>query len=305
MSIIDNETQIAELRAENEALKTRIAELEAIHQPSTETQLKQSFLRQIVDLIPGLIFVKDRQGKFILVNKQVADIYGETVENMTGKTDADFNNNAEEVAAFRRADNEVMDSRRPKYIPEEKVNGRWYQTTKIPVVEADGTVNMLLGVASDIHERKLLEQERAELHQQVIDAQRQALQELSTPIIPLMDDILVMPLVGSIDSNRARDVMRSLLKSITDYKARIVILDITGVPIVDSGVANHLNKTILAARLKGATTIITGISDAVAETIVDLGIDWASVETQRDLEAGVLSAFAKLNLKIVRNSKDT
>jgi rsbT co-antagonist protein RsbR len=79
-----------------------------------------------------------------------------------------------------------------------------------------------------------------------------------------------------------------------------VILDITGVPVVDSGVADHLNKTIQAARLKGARTIVTGVSDAVAETIVDLGIDWSGVETLADLQTGLTAALARLGFKLSR-----
>ena len=134
--------------------------------------------------------------------------------------------------------------------------------------------------------------------QEVIETQRQALKELSTPIIPVMDRIIVMPLVGSIDSMRARDLMRALLAGIRAQRAKVVILDITGVPIVDSGVAAHLDKTIQAARLKGARTIITGISDAVAEAIVDLGIDWRGVETLRDLQTGLLVALDSLGFEL-------
>jgi rsbT co-antagonist protein RsbR len=100
-----------------------------------------------------------------------------------------------------------------------------------------------------------------------------------------------MPLIGSIDTLRARDVTRSLLAGIREHRAKIVILDITGVPIVDSGVAAYLNRTVQAARLKGARTIVTGISDAVAETIVDLGIDWGEVETLSDLRTGLQMAL--------------
>jgi rsbT co-antagonist protein RsbR len=138
------------------------------------------------------------------------------------------------------------------------------------------------------------------LQQEVIDAQRRAIQELSTPVIPVMERIIVMPMVGSIDTMRARDITRSLLAGIREHKAKVVILDITGVPIVDSGVADHLNKTIQAARLKGAQTIVTGISDAVAEAIVDLGIDWSGVETLGDLRTGLVVALNKLGIKLTR-----
>ncbi len=145
------------------------------------------------------------------------------------------------------------------------------------------------------------EQAAEELHlanQEVIKAQQHAIQELSTPIIPVMEGIIVMPLIGSIDSMRAQDTMRTLLKGISEHRARVVILDITGVPIVDTGVAAHLDKTIQAARLKGARVIVTGISDSVAESIVDLGIDWHSVETLRDLQTGLVVALKSLGIKL-------
>jgi anti-anti-sigma regulatory factor len=146
--------------------------------------------------------------------------------------------------------------------------------------------------------------EQEHLHRQVLDAQQQIIHELSTPVIPIMDapdgagGIIVMPLVGSIDSVRAKDIMRALLAGIRTHRARVVILDITGVPSVDSGVANHLNKTIQAAQLKGTRTIITGISDAVAEAVVDLGVDWSGVETLGDLQTGLVAALAKIGRRI-------
>ncbi len=146
----------------------------------------------------------------------------------------------------------------------------------------------------EIAERERAQAESQRLQQEVIEAQKRALQELSTPIIPVMEGIIVMPLIGSIDTMRARDITRGLLAGIRQHRARVAILDITGVPIVDSGVANHLNKTIQAARLKGARTIITGISDAVAETIVDLGIDWSDIETLSDLQTGLRAALIRM-----------
>jgi rsbT co-antagonist protein RsbR len=115
-----------------------------------------------------------------------------------------------------------------------------------------------------------------------------------------MDQIIVMPLIGSIDSMRARDITRSLLAGISTHRAKVVILDVTGVSVIDSGVANHLNKTIQAARLKGARTIITGISDAVAETVVDLGIDWSGITTLSDLQTGLVTALGSLGVKLTK-----
>jgi rsbT co-antagonist protein RsbR len=155
----------------------------------------------------------------------------------------------------------------------------------------------------DVTERMQTEQERERLQQQIIEAQRQALQELSTPIIPVMEGIIVMPLVGGIDTNRSRDLMRSLLEGISRYQAKVAILDITGVPLVDSGVAQHLDRTIQAARLKGTRTLITGVSEAVAETIVDLGIDWSGIETLSNLQTGLMVALWSLGLRIYREAR--
>jgi rsbT co-antagonist protein RsbR len=151
----------------------------------------------------------------------------------------------------------------------------------------------------EIAERERAQEESMRLQQEVIEAQKHALQELSTPIIPVMERVIVITLIGHIDSARARDITRSLLAGIREHRAKVVILDITGVPIVDSGVADHLNKTIQAARLKGAETIVTGISDAVAETIVDLGIDWSGVEISGNLQTALRAALAKMGQRIV------
>jgi rsbT co-antagonist protein RsbR len=142
-----------------------------------------------------------------------------------------------------------------------------------------------------------MEAERERLQQEIIATQQQVIQNLSTPVISVMQGIIVMPLVGNIDSMRAQDITHSLLAGITQHQARVVIIDITGVPVVDSGVVNYLNKTIQAARLKGARTIVTGISDAVAETIVDLGIDWSEITTLSDLQTGLLVALDSLGVK--------
>jgi PAS domain S-box-containing protein len=124
---------------------------------------QREFLRAVIDANPNLIFVKDWDGKFTLVNQAIADIYGSTVDGLIGKGDADFNPNREEVEHFLRDDREVMSSQRPKLIPEEPVTNpstgqtRWFQTVKVPLVEGDGTVRQVLGVATEITQRKALE----------------------------------------------------------------------------------------------------------------------------------------------------
>jgi PAS domain S-box-containing protein len=123
---------------------------------------QRAFLRQVIDIDPNFLFVKDRQGRFVLVNKALADAYGTTVDDVVGKTDADFNPNLEEVEHFRRDDLEVIDSLQEKFIPEEVItdaagNVRWLQTSKRPVVDRDGVARRVLGVATDITARKQAE----------------------------------------------------------------------------------------------------------------------------------------------------
>jgi rsbT co-antagonist protein RsbR len=164
--------------------------------------------------------------------------------------------------------------------------------------DAQGNITHYQGIVLDVTAQKQAETERERLQQEIIEAQREALRELSTPVIPVMDRILVMPLVGSIDSMRAKEIMRTVLQGISEHRAKVIILDVTGVAVMDTGIVNHLNKTIQAARLKGARTIVTGISDAVAEAIVDLGIDWGAVETLRDLQTGLRVALDQMDIHL-------
>ena len=129
----------------------------------TARRLEPTFLRQILDLNPNFIFAKDREGRFTLVNQAVADAYGTTVEELTGRTDADFNAHAEEVGRFRRDDLEVMESLCERVIPEEPItraDGRrvWLQTIKRPIVGSDGRADQVLGVATDITDRRAAEE---------------------------------------------------------------------------------------------------------------------------------------------------
>jgi rsbT co-antagonist protein RsbR len=114
-----------------------------------------------------------------------------------------------------------------------------------------------------------------------------AIRELSTPVIRVHRGVLLLPLVGTVDSHRAQQIMETLLTRVVDEQARVVIVDIAGVPVVDTKVADHLLKTTEAVRLLGAETIVTGISAQVARTIVQLGVDISSIHTRARLENGL------------------
>jgi rsbT co-antagonist protein RsbR len=123
--------------------------------------------------------------------------------------------------------------------------------------------------------------------ERVIAQQQAAIQELSTPMLPLREGLLLLPLVGMMDSHRARQVTEGLLDAIRSHRARAVVIDITGVPAVDSMVANHLIQTTQAARLMGTTVVVTGISTENAQTLVRIGIDPGSLNCVGDIQTGL------------------
>ncbi len=124
--------------------------------------------------------------------------------------------------------------------------------------------------------------------------------ELSTPTIPIYNGVLIMPLVGHLDTNRSSQVTESLLYAIQQQDADVAILDITGVPIIDTSVANHLIQATKAANLLGTTCMIVGITPEVAQTITQLGVDMQGLITRRNLQAGIMEAFRHRGLRIVR-----
>jgi rsbT co-antagonist protein RsbR len=134
--------------------------------------------------------------------------------------------------------------------------------------------------------------------EEVIARQQAEMLELSTPVIKLWDGVLALPLIGTLDSARTQVVMESLLNRIVETGSSIAILDITGVPTVDTLVAQHLIKTVTAARLMGADCIISGIRPQIAQTIVHLGVDLSSVVTKANLADAFTLALGKLGLEI-------
>jgi rsbT co-antagonist protein RsbR len=131
-----------------------------------------------------------------------------------------------------------------------------------------------------------------------IEAQRYTIRELGTPILPLHEGVIAMPLVGAIDSYRATQVLERLLEAISAKQADIVILDITGVPVVDTGVANYLLQTARAAHLIGAQVVLVGIGAEIAQTLVQLGVNLNQIKVYANLQAGISYALGQLGYKI-------
>jgi rsbT co-antagonist protein RsbR len=135
--------------------------------------------------------------------------------------------------------------------------------------------------------------------EKTVSLQKIALQELSAPLIPVFEKITVMPLVGTIDTERAKQIMENLLRGVVKHRSEVVLIDITGVPVVDTMVAHHIIQAADAVRLIGAKCIICGIRPEIAQTIVSLGIDLNQLTTQNSLQKGIETALELTDRKII------
>ena len=126
--------------------------------------------------------------------------------------------------------------------------------------------------------------------ERVIRQQQEAIRELSTPVLQVRERLLILPIIGVLDGQRARQLTEQLLRGIRANRARVVVIDITGVPTIDSTVANHLVQTVDASRLMGASVIITGLSPEIAQTLVTLGVELGKVNAVGDLQGGIEEA---------------
>lgn len=181
-----------------------------------------------------------------------------------------------------------------------EVAGRRKDGTLFPVdlavtEMAVGGRRKFVGILRDITERKQVEN--------LITQQSQALMDMSTPALKIWDGVLLLPLIGAIDTNRAQQIIESLLDAVVANDARVAVIDVTGVPIIDTTVAQHLLKTISAAAMLGARVIVTGISPEIAHTLVRLRVDFASIHTCGTLRTGVAEAVAFIGKQVVAEAE--
>jgi len=129
-----------------------------------------------------------------------------------------------------------------------------------------------------------------EERERIIRQQQDSIRELSTPVLPVREQLLILPIIGILDTERARQLTEQLLTGIRTHRARVVVIDVTGAPEVDEAVANHLVRTVDASRLMGASVIITGLSPKIAQTLVTIGVDLSKMHTIGDLQGGIEEA---------------
>jgi rsbT co-antagonist protein RsbR len=156
-----------------------------------------------------------------------------------------------------------------------------------------GNIVAVIGLFRDLREQYRQEEERAALQQQVIDAQHDTLRELSTLLIPLSNNVVLMPLIGTIDSQRAQQVLETLLDGVAQHQAELVILDITGVSLVDTQVAQAFIQAAQAVKLLGAQVMLTGIQPQIVQTLIHLGIDLSTIQTRGSLQAEIAAALTQ------------
>jgi rsbT co-antagonist protein RsbR len=135
--------------------------------------------------------------------------------------------------------------------------------------------------------------------ERIIRQQQEAIRELSTPVLQVRERLLILPIIGLIDPQRARQLTEQLLQAIRANRAKVVVMDITGVPSIDSNVANYLVQTVDASRLMGANVIVTGLSPEIAQTLVVIGVDLSKMDTVGDLQGGIEKAERMLGYKVV------
>jgi rsbT co-antagonist protein RsbR len=292
----DAEEPLEQLEAENERLRARVAELEASGRRSATNEGSVTYqqLLTLLDNAPTRIFLKDRNQKFILVNRQFAVVWPDKkAADFIGLSEADLLP-PERAADLLAVEARIVATGQPCEREDEVESPQgmlWVYSNKFPIYDAEGVCTGIGALITDITERKRLDAERLALREQVIEAQQAALRELSTPLLPLAKGVLAMPLIGTIDSVRASEILETLLRGIGEQRVHTAILDITGVRDIDVQTADALVGAARAARLLGARVILTGVSPAVARTLVTLDANLDDITILATLASGIAYAL--------------
>lgn len=183
-----------------------------------------------------------------------------------------------------------------KFLQQEFGNDAEMLNTEI--VKINRVIDLLALVTFETY-MKTREEIVAGQKEEIIALQQRSIEELSTPVIKIWNELVLLPLIGVVDTIRAQSILENLLQSIVKNEARVAILDVTGVPVIDTSVAKHLLDAIVAAKMLGAEVILTGIGPKAAQTMSKLAIDLSQVRTSGSLRAGITEALAFLGVKLV------
>jgi anti-anti-sigma regulatory factor/PAS domain-containing protein len=244
--------------------------------------------------LPALMYAKDNEGTYILSNPPMEKFLGLPQGSMVGKKDADFFP-PEIVALFNQADDHVRASHglveAEETTPHPEGGFTSFFSIKFAVEGPEVPEGSIAGMSIDISRVKVAEAERESATKALIAAQQDTILELATPLMPIADGVLAVPLVGEIDIARVGRIVETLLTGITQHHASVVIIDITGVKVVDAEVAEGLLRAARAVALLGARVVLTGIQPSIAQTLVQLGVDWQGLVTEATLQRGIAYAL--------------
>lgn len=262
------------------------------HRQMEEDLAQQSqLLNNLLNTLPFPAFYKDHEGVYRGCNRAFAeDLMGRSISEVVGRTQAELlSGKPVEIAA--EADQRLL-TQGGAVVFEHDVryaNGQMHSVIfhLSAFARPDGTPGGVVGAMLDITDHKQAETEKSALQQQIIEAQQASIRELSAPLLPLADHVIALPLIGTIDDGRAQHITETLLEGITSQQADVAIIDITGVQMVDTQVANAIIRAAKAVKLLGAQVVLTGIRPEVAQTLVQLGINLGGIVTHSTLQAAI------------------
>lgn len=288
------EGQVAAAEAEAARLRASIEVERALSEASVDLLARsEERFRTLIEGLQVGVVVQGPQAEILLSNPAALEMLGLSEEQLLGKTsfDPDWNIIREDGSAFHGSERPVAVVLRTGlpvlnvtmgiYRPARR-DRVWILVSVVPERGPDGEIKQVVATLTDITERKRIE-ERLRSKDEVIA-------ELSSPFLPIREDIVVMPLVGRVDAARASQALETLLRGVVERRVRVAILDVTGVPALPAEAASGLLKAAGALRLVGVEMVITGVRPALARSLVDIGVDMSDVVLRSTLQSGV--AFA-------------
>lgn len=258
-------------------------------------QVANSLLQeQILEQLPTPVMAVDKELRIIYMNAAGKTFVNKQWSDIQGKYCYDLMNSAHcrtsECCMVKAIESgNTCSARNTVPLNNEELSIEYYA---VPLKDANNEVIGGLEFILDITERVMYEDR--------LRQQSHTIRQMSTPTIKLWEDVLVLPVVGIVDSMRAQHMMESMLQKIAETYAKVIILDIQGVAAVDTAVANHLIKITKATKLMGCNCILSGISPAVAQTIIQLGIDMDAINTRATLSDALAEAFHILQVEVVK-----
>jgi rsbT co-antagonist protein RsbR len=259
-------------------------------------------LQLVIDTIPDPIFVKDLEHRWVACNGGFCALIGHPYDALIGRSDPDYWP-PEQARIFWQFDDEVFRTGQVNENEEQAtgVDGviRTIWTRKFPLRNVDGKVIGLCGIITDVtmvNDRlRKAEHLEIEAHKALLASQNELLDRIAMPVLNVWDGILLMPLVGEISDRRAARATESMLAVIPREHAEFVILDVTGVPVIDATVAHHLVRAVQAVELLGCRGILVGVGPEMARTLVTLDVDLGQITTRSTLQSGLEYAMKHLS----------